>query len=422
MWKLPNRSFVLVLAVILIATNLRAPLTSVSPLLEAMSQKLGMSHPMGGLLTTLPLMAFAAFSVLSPRLSNRFGLERVLLLALFVLSAGLLLRPWLGVSQMLVGTLLAGIGIAICNVLLPVLINRYFPQRLGLMTGTYTVSMNLIGSIASALSIPLAKSMGLGWETTLALWGGLALISACYWLLCQGLRVKAPQVVKQEEPRPRIVLWRYKLAWQMTLYLGLQSFLFFIVMAWLPDIAAERGANAGNPGIMVGLMQFCGLPFNFVVPLIAAKVKDQRWLAMMAALMSLAGVGCLFMNHIVILALGGALIGSAAASAFSLSMMFFNMRTNSSRQASEISGMAQSIGYTLACTGPTLFGWLHDLSGGWNIPLCVLLGAVAVFTWAGLGAGRNRKLPEASSAEVTLRGTTKKSLTSEVGGAAPDGL
>lgn len=410
-----NNKVLLVIAVILIAANLRAPLTSVSPLLETMRLALGMSHPVAGMVTSLPLMAFAAFSVLSPRLSARYGLERVLLAALILLSAGLLLRPWFGAGQLLAGTLLAGMGIAVCNVLLPALLNRYFPERLGLMTGTYTVAMNLIGSIASAMSIPIARSLGFGWENTLALWGLLALFTAIFWLLCQSVRMTSPSRegrpgVKAGERRERSALWRYKLSWQMTLYLGLQSFMFYVVMAWLPDIAAERGISAGASGIMVALMQFAGLPFNFVVPLIAVRIKDQRVLAFTAAMMSLAGVLCLFMNHFVLLALGGALIGSAAGFAFSLSMMFFNLRTNDSRQAADISGMAQSIGYTLACTGPALFGWLHDASGGWTMPISVLLIAVAAFIWAGLGAGRNVRLPAYSEKIAPMPGTVEKSL------------
>lgn len=409
-----HTKLVLVFAVILIAANLRAPLTSISPLLETMSGQLGMSHPVGGTLTTLPLMAFAAFSILSPLLSNRFGVERVLLAAIFLLSAGLLLRPWSGVGQLLVGTAMAGVGIAVCNVLLPVLINKHFPQRLGLMTGMYTVSMNLTGSIASAASIPLARSLGWGWERTLALWGALALFTAAYWLVCCiRFRSEASSLaVRPRSYRSRMPLWRYKLSWQITLYLGLQSFLFYVVMAWLPDIAAERRIGAGTSGVMVALMQFGGLPFNFVVPLLAGKVKNQRALAMMAAIMSLAGVVCLFMDHMALLALGGALIGSAAGSAFSLSMMFFNLRTNSPRQASAISGMAQSIGYTLACTGPALFGWLHDRTGGWNVPLVVLLGAVLVFIWAGLGAGRNIRLPEEASGRMPIPASPEKTLKS----------
>ncbi|KRE59670.1 CynX/NimT family MFS transporter [Paenibacillus sp. Soil750] len=394
MWKIEKDKIAMVIAIVLIASNLRAPLTSISPLLESISQKLSLSHLVAGTLTTLPLMAFAAFSILSPRLANRFGLERVVLAALFLLASGLLIRPWSGVSLLLVGTTMAGMGIAVGNVLLPSLLNRYFPNRLGFMTGIYTVSMNLTGSIASASSIPIARSLGWGWEKTLALWGILAILTASYWLYCIRARQHVTSADNKSTKEKRISLWRYKLSWQITLYLGLQSFFFYVVMAWLPDIAAERGIGAGTSGVMVALMQFAGLPFNFVVPLIAVKVKNQRVLALTSAAMSIGGVICLFMNHAVLLALGGALIGSAAGFAFSLTMMFFNLRTNSTRQAAEISGMAQSIGYTLACTGPALFGWLHDLSGGWRMPLSVLFVAVLVFLWAGLGAGRNIRLPE----------------------------
>lgn len=391
---------VLTVAVILIAANLRAPMTSVSPLLDEIIHKLGMSHPAAGAITTLPLMAFAAFSLLSSRLSGRYGMERVLLAALILLAGGLLLRPWRGSGLLLAGTALAGMGIAVCNVLLPALINRYFPQRLGVMTGMYTVSMNLIGSLASAMSVPIARTWGLGWEKTLALWGVVALITALYWLFyMRTWPSPVPQAAAGDRAAGRMSLWRFRLSWQMTLHLGLQSFFFYIVMAWLPHIAAERGIGAETAGWMVSLMQFGGLPFNFFVPLIAVRMKDQRALVMVSAVMTVAGIACLFTDRGALLALGGALVGSAAAAAFSLSMMFFNLRTADARQAAEMSGMAQSVGYLLACTGPVLFGWLHDLTGGWNAPLYVLTGFVLVFIWAGLGAGRNTRLPGSEKEE-----------------------
>jgi CP family cyanate transporter-like MFS transporter len=380
-------------AIILIAANLRAPLTSVSPLLEAISRHLGMSHPLAGAVTTLPLAAFAVFSLVSPRLSSRWGLERVLLVALAVLATGLLLRPWRGTALLLAGTLLAGTGIAVCNVLLPVLISRRFPKRLGILTGMYTVSMNLTGAVASAMSIPLSRSWGWGWQWTLFLWGGLAGITALYWLFYILAHSSRFQPGAAASVQGETALWRYKLSWQIALYLGLQSFSFYAVMAWLPHIAAGKGIDAGTAGWMVSLMQLAGLPFNFVVPLIAVRVRDQRLLAMMNVVMFAAGIACLFADSAVPLAVGGALLGSAAGSSFSLSMIFFNLRTSHPDQASRMSGMAQSVGYLLACTGPVLFGWLHDWSGGWHAPLYGLAGLVVLFAWAGLGAGRNVRLP-----------------------------
>ncbi len=387
-------------AVVLIAANLRAPLTSVSPVLEAMSGKLGMPHAVAGMVTTLPLLAFAVFSVLAPLLARHCGMERTLLAALLLIAAGLFMRPWSGVGILLFGTGVGGIGIAVCNVLLPALIKREFPQRLGLMTGVFTVSMNLTGAVAAAASIPLSRTLGWGWEWTLALWGLPAVLAASYW----AVYMKRQPVQAERGPAAAAAaggtsaLWRHRLAWQMTLYIGIQSFLFFVIMAWLPDIASERGIDAGTAGVMVSMMQFAGLPLNFIMPLLAARVRDQRWLA--AANGGLFGLAVLllFLDDAVWLGLGAALIGIGGGSSFSLSIMFFNLRTHTAGQAAEISGMAQSFGYLLACTGPALFGWLHDRSGGWNVPLFLLGGFVVVFVWAGWGAGRDGKLPAPEAA------------------------
>lgn len=400
------------IAVVLIAANLRAPLTSVSPVLESMNGKLGMPHAVAGLVTTLPLLAFAVFSVPAPVLARRCGMERVLLAALLFVAAGLFMRPWSGVGILLFGTGVAGIGIAVCNVLLPALIKREFPQRLGLMTGVFTVSMNLTGAAAAAAGIPLSRTLGWGWEWTLALWGLPAFLAASYWAVC-GKRRPA-----QAEHGPAAAaggrtpaLWRHRLAWQMTLYIGIQSFLFYVIMAWLPDIASVRGIGAGTAGVMVSMMPFAGLPLNFIMPLLAARVRDQRWLA--AANGGLFGLAVLllFLDDAVWLGLGAALIGIGGGSSFSLSIMFFNLRTHTAGQAAEMSGMAQSFGYLLACTGPALFGWLHDRGGGWNVPLLLLGGFVLVFVWAGWGAGRDGKLPAPEAVARTQARTGEQSMS-----------
>ncbi|MFD0670812.1 CynX/NimT family MFS transporter [Cohnella sp. GCM10027633] len=388
-----KKTGLIVVGILLVSVNLRAPLTSVSPVLGSISEAFGLSHAVAGLLTTLPLLAFALFSVLAPTFGRRFGLERVFLGALLCVSAGLLARPWSGAWLLLLGTALAGIGIAACNVLLPAFIKRSFPLRLGLMTGVYSVTMNLLGSVASGASVPVSRAFGVTWEWTLAWWGFVALLSAIYWAIWMRGTSGKTGVVAGEPSRERTSLWRYRLSWQMTLYMGLQSFLFFVVMAWLPDIAAERGVDARSAGFMVALMQFGGLPFNMAMPLLAGKVKDQRLLTSATALIFALGTGCMFMYDAGMLALGAALIGIGGGSSFGLAIMFFSLRTHGAQQAAEMSGMAQSFGYLLASAGPALFGWLHDASGNWDVPLSLLGIAVLVFAWAGLGAGRDAKLP-----------------------------
>lgn len=398
-------AWLLVVGVILVSVNLRAPLTSVSPVIGAISDELRLPSAVAGLITTLPLLAFAAFSLMAPYVARRIGLERMIFAALLLVAAGLLTRPWGGVELLLCGTALGGIGIATCNVLLPAFIKRAFPLQLGLMTGVYTVTMNLLGSVASGASVPASQAFGVSWEWTLAFWGVVALCSAAIWGLT-GIRSARSYHLSSEEPkvnRQKDALWRYKLSWQMSLYIGLQSFLFFVVMAWLPDIADERGIDAASAGLMVALMQFGGLPFNMAMPLFAGKVRDQRWLALATAAIFATGVACLFMEPSWALALGAAMIGIGGGSSFSLAIMFFHLRTHDEDQAARMSGMAQSFGYTLASAGPPLFGWLHDRSGSWDVPLTLLVAAVALFAWAGLGSGSDRKLPTGSiQAEVAM--------------------
>jgi MFS transporter, CP family, cyanate transporter len=385
-----GRGWLLVLGILFIAANLRSPLTSVGPLVGSIHESLGISNTMAGSLTTIPLLAFALFSTFAPRIAQRFGMAPVLLASLALLAIGIILRSLSGVGTLVTGTVLLGLSIAICNVLLPGLIKKEFPQKVGIMTGSYSVSMNLCGAIASGISVPIAHGLGMGWSGALGCWGVLTVVSLLLWLPQMRFHHKSASSVEVEKEMEPVNLWRSNLAWKVTLFMGLQSLLFYTIVSWFPEILQQRGFSPDTAGWMVSLMQFAVLPVTFIVPILAGRMASQRTLAAISAGLFFLGIFGVSYGNSTFIPLWFIMIGIGVGSSFSLSMMFFALRTQNTHQAAELSGMAQSIGYLLAAIGPTLFGLLHDVTHNWAAPL-LMLEIVSIFLLIfGLGAGGNR--------------------------------
>ncbi|NIK78114.1 CP family cyanate transporter-like MFS transporter [Paenibacillus castaneae] len=392
-----SKGWLLVLGIILIAANMRAPLTSVGPLIGTIRDDLGISNTLAGMITTLPLLAFALLSPIAPKLARRFGTSTVLFGSLILLVIGMALRSSLGISSLLLGTVILGLGISICNVLMPSLIKQNYPLRIGLMIGIYSVAMNLSGAIASGISVPLSAGAGLGWKGALGIWSLLALIALIVWIP-QIRRNPSQKVKTSASSEKRTSLWKSPLAWHVTLFMGLQSMLFYVVVSWLPDILGNLGMSSDSAGWILSLMQICLLPVTFIVPIMAGRMQNQVALMMLTAALFFIGIGGLLSGNHTVVIIGVLLIGVGSGCAFSLAMMMFGLRTANAHDAAELSGMAQSVGYLLAALGPTLFGYLHDISNGWTAPLIVLLGITVLLFFFGVSAGRNRVIGSADAA------------------------
>lgn len=388
--------WLLIVGIVFIAANLRAPLTSVGPLVSFIRDNLHISNTMAGMITTLPLLAFALFSPLVPKLARKFGMETVIFISIIFLLIGITLRSLSGIIVLYIGTAILGLAIAVSNVLLPSLIKREFPERIGLMTGVYSISMNLMGAIASGISVPIAIGAGYGWQGALGIWGVLSFISILFWLPQMKCNKEKASVSPHQTDDRHVNLWRSSLAWQVTLFMGLQSMVFYVLIAWLPAILVEQGISSDQSGWLLSIMQLALLPFTFIVPIVAGRMSSQRPLVIVTAALLLTGtLGLLYGNTNVIL-LWIIVLGIGGGFAFSLSMMFFGLRTANARQAADLSGMAQSIGYLLAASGPTLFGYLHDVTNSWTIPLWILVVASVLILVFGLGAGRERTVCSAN--------------------------
>lgn len=382
--------FLLIGAIIIVAFNLRPGITSVGPLIGMIRDDVGLANWSAGLLTSLPLVAFAIMSPIAPKLGNKYTNERAMLIGLVILILGIGTRSISNAILLFSGTLLVGFGIAILNVLLPGFIKSSFPTKVGVITGIYTTSMSLMAAGGSGLSVPLATGLGLGWKLALAVWVIPAILGLSIWVYLAKKQPKGKKIeVKSFQSNNR--MWKDKLAWQVALYMGLQSFLFYVTISWLPEILHHQGISMATAGWMLSFTQFIGLPASFAIPVLAEKFTSQRILVGILSTLSIIGYGGLLVsNSFPILIISCICIGFFLAGTFALALTFLGIRAKTPKDAAELSGMAQSLGYILAAFGPILIGFLFDITGSWTVSIItIIVDAMLVFMF-GMFAGRNR--------------------------------
>lgn len=386
-------TIILILGILLIAANLRGPITGIGPVLDQIIATFTLTAPQAGMLTTLPLLAFAVASPMAATLANKQGLEISLFIALILIGIGLSSRLIDSVTVLYIGTAVIGVGIAIGNVLLPSLIKRDFPHKVALMTSAYVLAMGIFAGSYSALLIPLAAYKDLGWQVALACYGLVTFISILIWLPQLKLHTKPTRDVTQSMPKGKI--WHHATAWHITLCLGLNSFLTYILIAWLPNILMEGGHDAQEAGVIHGTFQLASaVPGIVLIPLLA-KLNDQRMLALSLALLGfICALGLLYVPEFAFI--WATTIGFCSGAIFILGLSYISYRTHHSRQAASLSGMAQCVGYLLAAIGPMLAGALHSYFISWSsvLWLCAIASLFCgVFGYLG---GRNVNLsPEA---------------------------
>ncbi|MBI0133644.1 MFS transporter [Snodgrassella sp. W8132] len=383
----------LFVAILALAFVLRGPLTGVGPLLQNIQTQLQISSTLAGMLTTVPLLTFGLFSIFIPRLAARLGSEQMVFFALWILTLGLVLRCGSGLFLLLTGTALLSCAIAVGNVLIPSMVKQYFPFKMGLVTALYALVMNMGGAAGSALSAPLAHSNLWGWRGALVIWVLPALMAMVIWWL----PFKAANAVPKAAVRARQVkihLWRNPLAWQVTLFMGFQSFLFYSTVSWLPQIVAKAGVSATEAGGWLGLMQLVMIPTNLLIPIYAARLKQQHWIGSMCGVALILSVLLLMSPWRSCYFPAVLLLGLGISGAFCLSMMFFSLRSSSVTEGVLLSGMAQTCGYLFAAVGPVLMGALHDMMHSWFPALCLMFIAAVVITVSGWNAGKDRKLSD----------------------------
>jgi CP family cyanate transporter-like MFS transporter len=379
----------LLVGVVLVAANLRAALTGVGPLLPEIEASTGLSGAWTGLLSTLPLLTFAATSPLVGRTAHRHGAPRVLVISLVVLAAGLLVRSLPGVFFLFAGTVVVAAAIAYGNVLLPSVVKNTVPaDRIGQVTGLYVTAMGLLAALSSGVSVPLADHLPGGWRTALGGWAVLAVLALAVWLPRYRRTATAVATAATRERIP----WRSSLAWQVSMFMGLQSLAFYTTIAWLPSIVHDAGVGPAAAGWQLFLFQIVGLVSSSAVPFLTRTWRGQRLLAAAASAVLALGFALLAVAP-QLAVVSSVLAGLGGGACLVLALAFQGQRAGDPAQAAALASMAQSVGYLVAAVGPLLLGVLHDLTGGWTLPLLLLVGLTLVQAAVGTRAGRDLHLP-----------------------------
>ncbi|MEU2715834.1 CynX/NimT family MFS transporter [Streptomyces sp. NPDC007205] len=390
-----------VVGIVLSALNLRPAITSLGALLEEVRDGLGMSGSVAGLLTSVPPLCFAVFGVTAPRLARRFGPAAVVCAGMAAITAGLLIRPYLGgTAGFLAASALALMGIAVSNVLMPVIVKRWFPDRVGSMTGLYSMALALGTSLAAAVTVPLTDAMGGSWQSGLAVWAAVAGAAVLPWLPLVRDRGTAPAQPREQE-RERAAAERHaplritrsRTAWALAVFFGLQATAAYITMGWMPQIFRDAGVPAGTAGVLLAVTMVMGVPLAFVIPRVATRLPHQGPIALVLGVCGLAGYAGLYVAP----AAGAwawALLLGVSNCAFPLALTMVGMRARSGQGVVQLSAFAQSTGYLISIPGPLLVGVLYQHSGGWGLPIALMAGLMVPQMVVGFLAGRDRTVED----------------------------
>jgi MFS transporter, CP family, cyanate transporter len=384
-------AFLFSLGIVLIAANLRAPITSLGPVLGDVQRALDLNDSAGGLLSALPLAVFAIVSLVAPALGRKLGAERALGAALVAIMGGTLFRS-LAISYAIwVGTLVISTGIAVANVLLPGLVKRRYPKHAASLIGIYAAAMALFAGLGAGLAVPIAQLPGSNWRASLGVWSVCAAIALLAWLP----QMRGAQYAVRSSAPPALAAnkspWTQAIGWQVSAFFAFQSIVFYSIVSWYATIAASRGVSAASAGVDLLLYQIVAIATNLGAAPIIKRTKDQRFIGAACGLLYLAGsVG--MMLDVPRASLWLLVAGLGAGLSLTTSLSLFALRSASHEQAAELSGMAQFVGYGGGALGPVAFGALHEMTSNWNYSLAVLVAASMLVTLFAYQAGRDRTM------------------------------
>lgn len=388
--KLNKKWFLL--SMMLVAANLRLPITIIPPLLSTIEKDLGIPKSLAGLITSIPLITFAILSPVIVKVAKKLGNELTIFVFFILLIAGSYLRIIPAVWALMLGTFLAGVGIDSGNVLVPALIKDHLPNQIPLGTSLYTMSMLLIGAIGTALSGVLITKVSL--QTTLAVLSVVAIIALVFWI--PNLRYNHRESNQNDEKKQYRSVWNQNLGWLITAFFGLQSIVYYSFVTWLPSILQSHGISTIFASNLLTLLQLSGLPCSFIVPFLSVRKNGFRSLLIMLFIgYAIAPLGYLIStSNAVFLTIITIVTGFGSGLAFNMAVVFFTEKTTNPTQTAEVSGMAQSAGYLLAAIGPVLFGFIENTSGSWNLIILILVVLSTLLALSGLLVARHKPIEE----------------------------
>ncbi|MEU9855080.1 MFS transporter [Streptomyces sp. NPDC047974] len=383
----------LLVGIVLASLNMRVALASVAPLVGEIAEKFDLSSTAGSLITSIPVLFLGLGALVAPWLGRRFGAERTVLAALLLLAVGILARLLPSVLALYGGGVLVGTAIALLNVLMPGIVKRDFPHRAAAMTSVYTGAMVAGATVAAAAAVPLEEALGGGWQGSLGFWSLLAVVAAVGWLpqvlIARGRTGHEVRAAPAPGAAPTRV-WHSALAWQVTLFMGLQSLWSYVLIAWMPTIFTDHGMSRSEAGVVFAFNNLIQVAGAFVVPLLAGRRRSQRPLVVLVTAMVAAGYAGLLVAPAEGAWLWAAVLGIGQGGALGLALTLIVLRTGDAPTAARLSGMAQTVGYLLAAAGPLAAGALHQATGSWTVPIALVLGVCAAAAGVGLLAARDR--------------------------------
>jgi MFS transporter, CP family, cyanate transporter len=389
----------LVLGMVLVAANLRPAAAGIGPLIGRIQSDTGLSGTGADVLVTLPVLCFGALAPFVPALARRFGARPAVAGALVVLLVGLLVRLLPGLGFLFLGTAIAGAAIAVGNVLLPVLVRRNFPERVGLVTGMYSTTLIGFAALAAGVSVPIANAFGGGWRPGLAVWAVPAAIALLVW---------APQLARRREaggaPADQLAgarsLIHDRVAWAVTMFFAIQSAGFYATLAWLPSVFHSHGASSSKAGLLLSIALVVGLIPALTVPTMAARARDQRTFVWVFVASIAAGWIGIIVAPMWAPYLWVVLLGFGQNAAFPLALTLIVLRGGTVTSTAGLSTLVQTVGYLIAAVAPFAIGAVHDISGSWTPALFVLLALLVPQLIVGLAASRARLVVPAGAGRV----------------------
>lgn len=394
-------NLILIIGIIAVAAMLRAPLTAVGPVINEIRDDLLISNTVAGLLTTIPLLIFAAVSPFVSKAVAKFSMPVTIFYAILLLIVSLYIRTFGTLEWFVLGTILLGVAISIGNVTLPTYAKWKFPLQIGFVTSIYSSTMNLTAGIGSGVSVPLAELSGWGYKLSLTIWIVIAIAAMILWipqLRGEGRSMKAASRNVNGAPKRRMS--QSKMAWAIAIMFALQSTTFYTNVAWLPSILMDKGYSPETAGYFFMFCQFAQLPMTFLFPILASKVDNQRVIVFFITGLLMTGYLFLFADAFVMLVISMIFIGFGTGAAFSTCMLLFSLKARTDTGSISLSGFGQSIGYLLAAIGPFLMGYLYDVTGTWTPALFSYLIIVMMFFGAGMVATRKFYIEDELEGEV----------------------
>lgn len=390
-------NWLIIIAIIMVASTLRAPLTSVGPVINDIIHQFNINDGIAGSLITILLFIFAIISPLVSKVTNYLSMSRTILLSTLLLVFSLILRVAGDFTLFILGTILLGVAIAFGNVLLPSYVKWYFPTQVGIVTGIYSSMMHFTAGLGGGLSIPISSASQFGFRLSLSSWVIFAIISIFLWILIVKKNSKLERktaFVNQRNKENKTNIVKSRIAWIIAATMGFQAMIIYTIVMWMPSILIDKGVDSSTAGFLFMLNQFSQVPMTFIVPIIAYKLSNQRILAIIITTLFLLGFSFLFSHSLILLFIGVIISGAAMGACFSFCMILFSIKARTDNGSVTLSGFGQSIGYLIGAIGPVLVGYLYDITHSWNSGIVALFIMALLFLIFSYSASKNRVIED----------------------------